>query len=144
MTDCERSRPASVRVTGSGFSVGAFRNGSLAFSNRHYVWRDVPPQVAGWQHTRTNGGQGIDGAARAVIHADVLEDCTVYATVGVSATATHAALEKLGFEPTSLGVEYTDANDTLLKLYRRAVTQGTRFSLDQAGSGWYGVQLVYP
>ena len=79
-----------------------------------------------------------------MIHADVLEDCTVYATVGVSATAAHATLEKLGFEATSLGVEYTDANDTLLKLYKRAVTQGTHFSLDQAGSGWYGVQLVYP
>ena len=144
MTDCERVRPTSVRVTGSGFSVGSFENGSLAFLNREYVWRAVPPAVAGWHHTRTNGGQGVNGAAAASIHADVLEDCVVYATVGVSATAAHAALQKAGFEETSLEVEYTDANDTRLKLYRRTVVQGAQFSLAQTGSGWYGVQLVFP
>ena len=133
-----------MHVTGSGFSIGAFRNGSLAFSDREYVWRGVPSAVAGWHHTRTNGGQGIKGAAAAVIHANVLEDCTVYATVGVSATAAHTVLVKEGFEETKLEVEYTDANDTRLKLYRRAVAQGAHFSLDQTGSGWYGVQLVFP
>ncbi len=133
-----------MHVTGSGFSIGEFKNGSLAFSDREYVWRAVPPAVAGWHHTRTNGGQGIKGAAAAVIHVDVLSDCTVYATVGVSATAAHAVLVKEGFEETQLEVEYTDANDTPLKLYRRAVVQGAQFSLDQRGSGWYGIQLVFP
>ena len=141
--DCERIRPASVRVTGSGFSIGEIENGTLAFSNRKYVWRAVPPAIAGWRHTRTNGGQGIDGAAAAVIRVEVIEDCVVYATVGVSATAAHLALEKAGFEATQLEVEYTDAGDTALKLYRRAVVHGAQFSLDQTGSGWYGVQLVF-
>jgi hypothetical protein len=58
---CRREMPASVKVSGSGFSVGEFRDGATAFLNREYVWRGVPASIeaAGLRHTRTNGGQGI-------------------------------------------------------------------------------------
>jgi hypothetical protein len=55
-----------------------------------------------------------------------------------------AGLVKAGFKATTLVVSYTDANDTKMKLYEKSVARGEEFTVSQAASGWYGVQLVFP
>jgi hypothetical protein len=89
-------------------------------------------------------GVRVQGAEAAVIHAVVLHDCTVYATVGETETVAQAGLVKAGFKATTLVVSYTDANDTKMKLYEKSVARGEEFTVSQAASGWYGVQLVFP
>ena len=79
-----------------------------------------------------------------MIHAVFRHACTVYATVGETETVAQAGLVKAGFKATTLVVNYTDANDTKMKLYEKSVVRGDEFTVSQAGSGWYGVQLVFP
>ena len=72
--------PSALKLSGSGFSIGAFDDGSPAFLNRGYVWRAVPESLAhkGLRHSTINGGAGTKGAAVADIHVAVIKDCVVY------------------------------------------------------------------
>ena len=141
---CERATPAALTVTGSGFHVDGFQNGAVAWLNRHYVWQHVPAALSDYRFTRINGGAGTKGAAAANIHAKVLEDCVIYATVGLEQAAAQQALVAAGWEATTLTVSYTDAKDTKLKLFRKQAKLGESFDVSQKDAGWYGVTLVFP
>ena len=141
---CERATPAALTVTGSGFHVDAFHDGAVAFLNRHYVWQHVPTALSDYRFTRINGGAGTKGAAAANIHAKVLEDCAIYATVGLEQAAAQQGLVAAGWEATTLTVSYTDTKDTKLKLFRKQAKLGESFDVSQKDAGWYGVTLVFP
>ena len=49
-------RGAAVTVEGSGFVIETLANDATAYSNRQYVWKEVPERFSGWQFTRTRGG----------------------------------------------------------------------------------------
>eukprot|EP01052_Picozoa_sp_SAG31_P018117 SAG31_NODE_1270_length_9065_cov_7.007473_2_plen_373_part_00 len=53
---CKKALPSMLRLSGSGFELGTMQDGSIAWLNRHYVWKAVPTQIAGFRFTRISGG----------------------------------------------------------------------------------------
>ena len=71
----ELAGDARVAVLGDGFVLKTLQNSAQAYSNRPYLWENVPENIEGWNYTRIDGGDTPES------HIEVLE------SGGVSGTA---------------------------------------------------------
>jgi len=120
-----------VTISGYGFSMQTLQNGAKAYSNRDYVWENVPAALAGKRFTQTAGG----GAATLRITAK--EDTTV-----MMATATsQPPVNFEGWEPQpELGFGYTDGGHTRMSVFSRKLAKGQTTMLVQVN--WAGYLLI--
>ena len=112
-------------LTGSGFEVARLADGEKAFSNRGYVWADVPPRLPTGYVTRTAGGH------TAQITVTAKRDATLR-----FAAALPAGVPPDGWGPTGLVFHYTDGARTALTVWTRPLKAGAQVAIPQVG--WAG------
>ena len=54
----EIDHPAMLEITGTGFTLERMGNKQVAFSDRGYIWFNVPAKFEGWKFTRNSGPNG--------------------------------------------------------------------------------------
>jgi sialidase-1 len=117
-----------VRIEGASFAVKELRSGSTAFSNRRYVWTDVPDELSGMKYTQTDGGE----LAEIVFTAK--EPTTVY-------IASMDSKALFGWFPTVYKFRYTDGNRTTMHVFEREVKASETVVVPQ--SSWTGTILIF-
>ena len=121
-----------VTIEGQRFELATLAEDALAFSNRSYVWKDVPASLSGWQYTKTGGG------VRATMAVTAKHDTTLYV-----ATAKNSAEKVLsGWLPMDETFVYTDKNRTPMAVFRRHTQAGETVRLPQGN--WTGTLLLMP
>jgi len=132
-----RTGTARVEVTGDGFVLKELCSGAPAFSNRDYVWSNVPKGVEGWRYTQTAGG------SRARVHLKVKAPGRIFAAV---ATNQMLDLKERGWTlelPSRANTfSYTDTNLTLMIMMSLEVKAGQELDLPQLG--WAGTLVLLP
>jgi hypothetical protein len=134
----QHSGGATAVVTGTGFSIEALQDNSTAFSNRGYVWIDIPPSLLrqpALAFTMLAGG----GNASLSVH--VAAAGMLY--VGTADLAMTIALETEGFmalDPTLMSMRYTDADATKLYLFAKSAKAGEAVVVPQGG--WTGSIVI--
>ena len=129
--DAVRVETAEAVVTGSGWTLQPLANGKRAFSNRSYVWADLPKETAGWTYTQTAGGE------RAEIAIEARKDMTAH----LATVPSQAGVDLSGWKPLSgVSFRYTDGGRTALQVFTRALKAGEKLSLPQGN--WSGGLLV--
>ncbi len=121
----------SCAVAGDGFSVQTLQSGAPAFANRAYVWADVPPSLAGWQVTQTNGGK--------LAHVCATPDQSGF--VYAATAAENGPLPGWEARP-SLAFHYSDAHATPMSVFRRLRPAGAAVDVPQRG--WTGTLVLAP
>jgi hypothetical protein len=122
---------AAFRLTGSAFEIGTLANGGKAFSNRDYLWQEVPPALAGKWFTRLAGG------GKPVLKITAKADLTVRIAAGGDRTA----LDLTGWTPVGGSFCYTDAKRTRMELYTRSLKKGEALRLPSGN--WTGAILIF-
>ena len=117
-------------VTGSGWEMVPLANGQPAFSNRNYMWAELPMEAKDWTYTQTAGGE------RAEILLEARKDMTAH----LAAVPSQSGLDLSGWKPTGITLRYTDGGKTLLQLYAHALKAGEKLALPQGN--WSGGLLV--
>jgi len=127
----QRVEADGLVVTGSGWTLQPLVNGKRAFSNRNYVWADVPQGAGALTYTQTAGGE------RSEINVQARKELTVcLATVPGQAGA-----DLSGWKPLSgVSWRYTDGGRTALQVFTRKLKKGEKLSLPQGN--WSGGLLV--
>ncbi len=121
-----------LTIEGQRFELGTLASDSPAFSNRSYVWQEVPSSLSGWQFTKTGGG------VRATMAVTAKRDRTLFA-----ATAKNSASKVIsGWAPMEETFVYTDSNRTPMAVFRRHVRAGETIRLPQGN--WTGTLLLMP
>ncbi len=131
--------PAASRVetpafilTGRAFELARLEAGARSFSNRDYVWAEVPAAFAGGRFTRLSGGEG----AQIVLKAK--RDATLFI-----ATALALPGVKLdGWKQTGAALSYNDAGNTSLAVLSRELKAGQEVAVPQGN--WTGTLVLLP
>jgi hypothetical protein len=128
-----RVETASFVLTGSGFEPARLADGEKAFSNRTYVWDNVPERIRGWRYTRTAGGE------RAVTRVLARQPVTLH----LATATTQAPFDLAGWrEVPGAAFGYNDLNRTRLQIYQRSLAAGETLVLPQRN--WTGTLLLWP
>ena len=127
-----RKETADLVVTGSGFEIARLEEGGKAFSNRQYVWENVPHDFRGWSYTRTGGGEP------AVITVRAKRDITLY----VSTTPAQAKTMFGDADTSGATFHYTDKGKTAMSVFPRTLRSGQEMVVPQGN--WTGGILIYP
>lgn len=129
----ESTSTAEAVVSGRGWELGRLADGERAFSNRRYVWNDVPEQFRNWVITRTAGGVAADLRIRAG------GDMVVWAAAADGGSTTLGA----GWVAVpDAEFRYTDRGGTRMRIWKRSVRTGEEVALPQMG--WTGTLLLLP
>jgi hypothetical protein len=119
-------------VTGNGWTVQPLANGKRAFSNRDYVWAEVPEGVGNLTYTQTAGGEAAE------VHVEARREMTAY----LAAVPSQSGLDLAGWRPLSgVSFRYTDGGRTALQVFARPLKAGAKLSLPQGNWGG-GVLLM--
>ncbi len=116
-------------ISGSGWTLAPLANGKPAFSNRKYVWADLPAEAKDWTYTQTAGGM------RAEIVVEARKDMTAHL-----AAASQQGLDLNGWKPSGITFRYTDGGRTALQMFTHALKSGEKLALPQGN--WSGGLLV--
>jgi hypothetical protein len=117
-----------VSVEGSGFEIAELEEGAVAFSNRDYVFRDVPARVRGWQFTRLPGGRNA---------AEIKAKRATAGSIFMVTAPEQEGTDLEGWAPARVETfHYTDPNNRALRVYYRSVEAGEEVSLPQGN--WTG------
>jgi hypothetical protein len=119
---------SKIKVFGSGFTVKDFTNNSTAFSNRKYVWTDIPPELEGMKFTQIGGGEF------AKIEFTAKEDTIVYA-------ASSEAKGPIGWLSTNYKFRFTDRIRTTMNVFIKRVKATKKVVVSQ--SRWTGTVLIF-
>lgn len=124
----------NVHLEGWGFTIATMDNEVTAFSNRDYVFRNVPEQIRGWEYSRLNGGENL-----AEFTATPDQSGYLYVVTAASLPGTDMS----GWEEIATdGFYYTDGAGTSLQLFRKSVGVGETVPVPQGN--WTGGMLVAP
>lgn len=120
-------------VAGHGFQIATLADDAVAFGNRSYVWKQVPPTLQNWRYTKTDGG------VAATIRVTARRDATIYVATVPSAQGVRLA----GWEPLpGLEFHYTDGGRTKLAVFTRRMAAGDSCELPQFN--WTGTLVLIP
>ena len=122
-----------VRIEGRNFTVETLGNDTLSFSNRRYVWQQVPAALDGWHYTQTAGGSNPR------MHATAARDTTLYLATATS----QAGIDLQGWEAEpDWRFHYTDGGRTQVEVFRRDLESGESLEIPQGN--WTGGILLAP
>jgi hypothetical protein len=120
-------------VAGHGFQIATLADDALAYGNRNYVWKQVPPTLRNWRYTKTDGG------VAATIRVTARRDGAVF----VATVPSPQGVRLGGWEPLpGLEFHYTDGGKTKLAVFTRRVAAGDSFELPQFN--WTGTLVLIP
>jgi hypothetical protein len=119
-------------ITGRGFELARLDNGEKAFSNRTYVWENVPERFRRWHVTRTGGGE------RAEIKVEARRDATLH----MATASAQTRLELTGWQKSDATFAYTDRGHTAMTVFSRAVKAGEVVAVPQGN--WTGGLVLLP
>ena len=121
-----RIETAALIVDGAAFEMSPLIEGAQAFSNRDYVWLEVPDTFKGGQFTRLGGG------TPAQIKATLRRDGTLYIATALS----QPGVDLKGWTKTDQTLRYSDRDKTVLNVFKRAVKAGEAIEIPQGN--WTG------
>ncbi len=125
------ARPANLVLSGNGYALGKLANGEVAFSNRGFIWQEVPKDFEGWTFTRKAGG------GRASIKAQAK-------TSGLVFIATNTQPLDARWKPMNdRSFHYNDKEKSRLFIYVRTMNEGDTVDIPQS-DGWIGTILILP
>lgn len=119
-------------ITGQGFELAKLADGEQAFSNRDYIWRDVPMAFHNGRITRTSGGE----------RAKISVQAKRAGTLSVATALSQPGVKLEGWQATEVTFHYTDAGKTTLTVFTRHVQAGEETILPQGN--WTGTLLLLP
>lgn len=122
----DRHEVGDLVITGRRFEMAQLAEGGKAFSNRAYVWENVPEPLRGRMFTRTAGGQ------RAAIRVKALRDTTLQVATAVGKTAPAWP----DWQRTDLTFSYTDSGHTTMGVFTRDLKAGEEVTVPQ--ENWTG------
>lgn len=132
------SRPASVThetadfvISGTDFVVQNFNEGTRTYSNRDYVWRQVPVKFRGWNFTQINVGKP------ARIHVRAKRSTFLF----IAAAANPSGVELPGWEPDRSAFT-NDKGQLRMIVFRKAIEAGQDIEIPQNGRST--VILIFP
>ena len=127
---------AKISVSGKDYELSNLMVGSNAFSNRGYVWENIPEYFKGWKYTQTAGGVSSE------ILVNVESDGPVYVLVtkeNLSKSNTHY---KSWNTAKNSEASYSDSAKTKMVTLVRNFKRNTKFKLPQ--ESWQGSLLLIP
>ncbi len=120
-------------LTGRGWSLARLADGQPAFSNRSYVWRDVPKAFRDWHITRTAGGDAAE------IRVTARHNATLFAVT----TLAQAKVNLAGWTAVpGATFHYSDQGRTPMTILSRPVKAGQEIAVPQGN--WTGVLVLVP
>ena len=123
----------AVTLSGWGFTVETFDEDALAYSNRQYVWKNVPEALRSWQFAKKDGG------ARPIIEAVPGSDGYVY----LATAPQQKGINLDGWEAVQgWTFNYTAAGNTPMAVYRRPAKAGETVYIPQGN--WTGGIVLAP
>lgn len=122
----QRFEVGDLAITGRGFELAKLDEGGQAYSNRQYVWENVPQRLRGVPFTRTAGGE------RAEIRVKALRDTTLVAVTGRGKSAP----DWPGWQCSDETFSYTDGGHTQMAILTRALAAGEEVNVPQ--ENWTG------
>lgn len=128
-----RCETADLSVCGHGFEEAAFDEGEQAFSNRRYVWTNVPSALHGMRCLRTGGGE------EAVVRVKAKRDTVLRAATWAGGKGIDLAGWRVVPES---GFQYTDGNRTAMEIFERPLASGEAVELPRGT--WPGMVLLLP
>lgn len=118
-------------VTGHGFEIARLIDGGKAFSNRDYVWADLPAGLRDLFYTRTAGGTAAQITVKAKRDA-ALRFATALPMTGANTD---------GWTKATTTFHYTDRGRTALTVFLRPLTAGEEVLIPQ-GNWTSGLALL--
>ncbi|HRR35058.1 MAG TPA: VCBS repeat-containing protein [Kiritimatiellia bacterium] len=126
-----REETETLIISGRGWTLQPLANGKQAFSNRPYVWADLPRDTSAWRYTQTAGGEP------AIVKVEARRTTTVYMACDIADP--DARLD--GWAPVSgITFRYTDGGRTQMHVYERQLQTGERVRVPQGS--WTGGLLL--
>ncbi len=127
-----RTRFAELENIQGHVAILDFKNDARAYSNRKYIWKNIPEDFPLKKFAQVPGG------GRASLTATVTKSGYIYIT---SATADNDVLTKAGWKKTSHIINYTDSGFSEMSVYRKFVEKG-EFVINRLS--WQGPILLLP
>ncbi len=128
-----RCETADLSVVGHGFEEAVFNEGAQAFSNRRYVWTNVPSAFRGMRCLRAGGGE--EAVVRVTARRDtVLRAATWAGGKGIDLTGWRAVPDSR--------FHYTDTNRAAMEVFERPLASGAEIELPRGN--WPGMILLLP
>ncbi|EGD76117.1 hypothetical protein PTSG_00825 [Salpingoeca rosetta] len=125
-------QPAAAHITGTDFRIRPFVEGATAFSDRTYVWRNVPYELQHLNFTQLPGG-----ASDVTMNAHVRSG-------GLAIIATHLNIQSLlvqGWErQAKWDFYYTDSTNSTMQVVSKHMSAGEDITVPQ--DGWAGRVLI--
>ncbi|MDO4573695.1 MAG: VCBS repeat-containing protein [Planctomycetia bacterium] len=123
---------AWVKIDGENCEKGTLDEGVRAYSNRNYVFRNVPKELRGVFFTRFGGGEA--GKVTVTVKADT----TLFFATERRESEYFPEVWKLR---STNAFQYTDASNCPMRIYSREVKKGETVSIPQLN--WTGSQLLF-
>lgn len=123
---------SGVEAYGRAFAPALLEDGNVAYSNRAYVWGEVPAAFAGSMITRVGGGVN----PQLELRADTAR------RIYVAASKVAPVPDMTGWTDTGLSMFYSDPGKTRLSIYQRDVAAGQAVVPPQ--TNWNGTILLVP
>jgi hypothetical protein len=123
---------AVFEIKGTAFALKVLRNEATAFSNRDYVWRDVPKELDGWRFTQIAGGDTPE------IELEIQEGGVVFV-----ATADAKDLQDAGWQKIEgLALRYSQAGSSPMAVLAKQFQAGDKLKI--VHRGWTGTIVLVP
>ncbi|MEZ6090808.1 MAG: VCBS repeat-containing protein [Pirellulaceae bacterium] len=122
-----------LEVSGTGFHIKPLKEGERAFSNRDYVWLNLPERLSNWRYTQVGGG------LEALLHVRAIQPTDVF----MATAASKRGLETEGWKQVEAGrFQYSDKGKTSMQVYRKSLRDGEAIAIPQGT--WTGGLLLLP
>jgi hypothetical protein len=134
MPDLEMAKheTADLTVLGNEFEIGILADGEKAFSNRSYLWHEVPPSLRGRPFTRLGGG------SRAVVEVTAKANTRVL----IATTASLPGITTRGWQASGEEFYYDYRSKTRLQIFTRELKSGETIQLPKGN--WTGSLPILP
>jgi serine/threonine protein kinase len=119
-------------LSGSGYTIETLADGARAFSNRNYLWRDIPEKYRGWHYTRLEGGS----------HPQILLHVKRNTTIRIFTAADQPGVDLTGWQPTGIEFHYNDDKNTRLAVFQKSAAAGQDIAIPQGN--WTGAAVLLP
>jgi hypothetical protein len=128
-----RAEAVGLTLSGTGWTLQPLAEGKKAFSNRDYIWKDLPARFQGWRYTQTAGGE------RAEMKVVAKQAGKLYLAAG----AAQARMSLTGWTALpDASFHYTDKGLSEMNVYTRDINAGEIIALPQGN--WTGGLLLVP
>ncbi|MEO5912748.1 MAG: sialidase family protein [Luteolibacter sp.] len=121
-----------IEATGTSFAPGLLEDGNVAYSNRTYIWGEVPSGFANALMTRTGGG------VNPILNLKATAPVRAYLAASIIAPVP----DLTGWTATGQSFYYSDTGKTRMYIYQRDFQSGEQVAVSQ--TNWNSTLLLSP